>query len=109
MLVIKDLDNKVFDYIDPWGENLASIAWSIRASYHRTIQATPGQAIFGKDMIFNLTSIVDWCVITAVKQRQVDINNDRDNARRITHDYAIDGLVYVEMTGIYHKLDYNKQ
>ena len=34
MLVTKDIDNKIFDYIYPWGETLASIAWVIRASYH---------------------------------------------------------------------------
>ena len=39
-LVIKDLDNKVFDYIDTWGETLAYIAWDIIASYHHTIEAT---------------------------------------------------------------------
>ena len=47
MLVTKDLDNKVFDYIYSWGETLSYIAWEIRASYHRTIMATPGQAVFG--------------------------------------------------------------
>ena len=26
MLVTKDIDNKVFDYIDPYGETLASMA-----------------------------------------------------------------------------------
>ena len=68
MLVIKDLDNKVFNYIDPWGENLASIAWSIRASYHRTIQYTPGKSVFGRYIILNLASVVDWQDITAGKQ-----------------------------------------
>ena len=34
MLVTKDLDNKLFDYIDPWGETLEYIAWEIRDSYH---------------------------------------------------------------------------
>ena len=29
MLVTKDIDNKVFDYIDPLGETLDSIAWEI--------------------------------------------------------------------------------
>ena len=43
MLVTKDIDNKVFDYIDPWGENLAYIAWGIRKSYHHTIQDTHSQ------------------------------------------------------------------
>ena len=27
ILVTKDLDKKVFNYIVPWGETLASIAW----------------------------------------------------------------------------------
>ena len=46
MIVTKDLDKKVFDYIYPWGETLASIVWSIRGPYHRTIQDTPGQSVF---------------------------------------------------------------
>ena len=54
MLVTKDLDNKVFDYIDPWCENLAYIAWTIRYYYHRTIISTPGQDVFVRDMLFNL-------------------------------------------------------
>ena len=109
MLVTKDLDNKVFEYIDPWGETLSSTAWAIRASYHFTIMATPGQYFLGRDMLFNLASVVDWRVVTTAKQRQVDIDNVRENAKRVTHDYAIGDQVYVEMTGIYRKLYYRKQ
>ena len=68
MLVNKDIDNKVFVHIYPWGETLASIAWKIRASYHITIQTTPGQYVFGRDMIFNIASVLDWKVITPEKQ-----------------------------------------
>ena len=71
--------------------------------------ATPVQAVFGRDMLFNLMSVVDWQVVTAASQRQVDIDNVRENARWVTHDYVIGNLVYVEMTGIYCKLDYKKQ
>ena len=60
MLVTKYLDNKVFNHIDPWVETLAYIAWAIRAYYHRTIMATTGQAVLGRDMIFNLVSVLDW-------------------------------------------------
>ena len=60
ILVTKDLDNKVFDYIDPWGETLIPIAWAIRDTYHINIMATPVQAVFGRDMLFNLASVVDW-------------------------------------------------
>ena len=59
MIVTKDLYNKVFDHIDPWGETLAYISWAIRASYHHTIMDTPCQDVFGRDMIFNLASVVD--------------------------------------------------
>ena len=77
MLVTRDLASKVFDYIDPWGETLAYIACTIRASYNHTIQAAPGQAFFFRGMIFNLASVVDWQVITAGNQQQVDIDNSR--------------------------------
>ena len=59
MLVTKDHDNKVFYHIYPWGENLAYIAWAIRASYHRTIMNKPGQDVFGRDKLFKLVSVVD--------------------------------------------------
>ena len=60
MLVTKDLDKKVFDQIYRWGETLAYIAWVIRDSYHHTIMSKLGQAVFGRYMIFNLTSVVEW-------------------------------------------------
>ena len=109
MRVTKDLYNKVFYYIDPWGETLASIAWVIRSIYHRTIMATLGQAIFGRDILFNLSPVVEWRVATDVKLRQVDIDNVRENDKRFTHDYAIGDQFYVEMKVIYRKLYYKKQ
>ena len=60
MLVTKDIHNKSFDYIDPWGETLGYIAWMIRASYHPTIGSTPAKYFLGRYMIFNLASVVDW-------------------------------------------------
>ena len=37
------------------------------------------------------------------------MDNVKENAKWVMHDYAIGKLVYVEMTGIYRKLDYKKQ
>ena len=109
MLITKDIDNKVFEYIYQWGETLEYIVWNISASYHRNIMDTPGQAVFGRDMLFNLVSVVDWQVVTAAKEHQVDIDNVRENTRQVTHVYAIGDQVYVEMTGIYRILDYKRQ
>ena len=86
MLVTKDIDNKVFDRIYPWGETIAYISWAIRDYYHCTIMSTPGKAVFGRDMLFDLVSVVDWKVATAEKQRQVDIDNVRGNDKRSTYD-----------------------
>ena len=95
--------------MNPWGETLESVAWAIRASYHCTILATSGQAVFGKDVVFTLASVVYWKVVTAANQRQVDIDNFRENARKVTHDYKIGDQLYVKMSGIYCKLVYKKQ
>ena len=65
MLVTKDIDNKVFDHIYPWGETLSYIEWEIISSYHLTIMEIPGQAVFIREIIFNLMSVVYWRVITS--------------------------------------------
>ena len=70
---------------------------------------TPGQAVCRRDILFKLSSVFNWRVSTAAKQRKVDIINVRENAKRVTHECAIGNQVYVEMTGIYRKLDYRKQ
>ena len=108
MDVTKDLDKKIFDYIDPWGENLSSIAWTKRDSYHHTNKATPCKAVFGREIIFNLASVLHWRVITSEKQRQVEIDKVRENALLVTHDDAVRDIVSVEVNGIYHKI-YNKK
>ena len=85
MIVTKYLDKKVLNYIDPWGETLASIALAIRDPYHCTIMSTPGQAVFGRDTLFKIALVVDWQVATASKQSQVDIDNVIYKANQVTH------------------------
>ena len=77
----------MYCYIVPWGGTLASVAWAIRAYYHYTLGFPPGQAVFGRDILFNLTSIVDWSVVTARKQWKVDIDHVQKTARQVRHDY----------------------
>ena len=79
IIVTKYLDIKVYDYIYPWVVNLASVEWSIRAYYNLNLVSTPVQAVFGRDMLFKLMSIVDWRVVTDSNQQQADINNFQKN------------------------------
>ena len=75
IIVTMDIDNKVFDYIDSWGDTLAYIVWEARASYPHTIGTTPSQDIFGREIILNLMSVIEWRVLTTSKQRKFDIDN----------------------------------
>ena len=70
---------------------------------------TPYQAVFGRDVLLDLASVVDWRVTTAARQLQLDIDNVRENAKRFAYDYTIGNRFYVEITGIYRKLDYKKK
>jgi hypothetical protein len=88
MFLTKDLNSQIFDYIDPWGEILSSIAWAVRASHHTTLDKSPAQLVFGRDMIFNFSTVVDWRTITLHKQKEVDRDNLRENSRRVNYDYA---------------------
>ena len=56
-------------------------------------------------MLFNIASVIDCRFATAAKQHQIDIDDVRENAKQVTDDYEICDQVYVEMTGIYRKLD----
>ncbi len=35
-------------------------AWAIRSSYHTVLKASPGAAIFGRNMLFDVPFIADW-------------------------------------------------
>ena len=60
MIKTKELDKFIFDFIDAWGEILSSVAWARRASYHSTLQATPAELVFGRDMLFNIKKVINW-------------------------------------------------
>ena len=90
MLKTKELCNQTLDPIDPWGEMLASVAWAIRASFNTATQATPAQLVFGRDMIFNLKTLINWKKMSIQRQKKVDKANKRQNAKRILdYDYRI--------------------
>ncbi len=54
-------------------------AWTIRSTYHTVLKASPGAAIFGRDMLFNIPFIADWKQIGEHMQCQTDLGNEREN------------------------------
>jgi hypothetical protein len=54
------LQDKPYHLDDPWGGILA-IVFARRSMYHMTLQAMPGQLIFGRDMVLNVQHLTgDW-------------------------------------------------
>ena len=39
---------------------LTNASWAIRSTYHMVLKASPGAAIFGWDMLFDIPYITDW-------------------------------------------------
>ena len=87
MLRTYKLQDADLDETNIWSEILASIAWAIRSTYHTTLHATPGQLVFGRDMILNIEYIADWELIRRRKQKLINESNRRENSNRVSWTY----------------------
>ena len=88
-----ELHENYLDEDDPWKGILAATAFAIRATYHTTLQKSPGQLIFGRDMIFNIQHTANWEYIRARKQRLIQKNNKNENKSRVPHTYHVNDKV----------------
>jgi hypothetical protein len=66
---------------------ITNAAWAIRSTYHTVLRATPGAAIFGRDMLFDIPFLADWTEIGRRRQELVDSSNARENRRHVPFDY----------------------
>ncbi len=62
---------------------LADAPWAICSTHHTVLKASPGAAIFGQDMLFDIPFIADWKIIVDHRQRLTDLNTARENGGRI--------------------------
>ncbi len=84
-----ELENHYLDEDDPWKGLLTAAAFAIRATMHTTLQKTPGQLVFGRDMILNVQHQADWELIKRRKQDRINSNNQKENSKRIPHTYRV--------------------
>ena len=88
-----ELEENYLDDDDPWKGILAATAFAVRSTYHTTLQATPGQLVFGHDLILNCEHIADWQAIKKRKQQLIKYNNLREISTPTKHEYKIDERV----------------
>jgi hypothetical protein len=88
-----DMANSVTpDDVDVFLDNAA---WATCSTYHTILKASPGAAIFGRDMLFDIPFVADWHKIGERRQSLTDCDNQRKNAKCIDYDYKVGDKVII--------------
>jgi hypothetical protein len=90
---------------------LDNAAWTICSTYHTVLKASPGAAIFGCDMLFDIPFIADWNKIGDYRQHQTNLSTARKNNKRVNYDYKVGNKVLLTQEGILRKAEspYSKE
>ncbi len=80
-------------------------AWAICSTYHTVLKASPGAAIFGRDMLFNVPFLADWNWIGDNRQLITYCNNDNENKKHVNYDYKIGNKILIRKDGILCKAE----
>ena len=82
---------------------LTNAAWAICPTNHTVLKASPGAAIFGWDMLFDIPFLADWNKIGEHRQCQTDLNTEHENRSRCDWDYQVGDKVLLRKDGILRK------
>ena len=74
---------------DPLSGILYAAASAILSTTNRKKVYSPGELIFGRDMILPIKHTVDWELIRQRKQTQINKDNTQKNRHRVDHDYKV--------------------
>jgi hypothetical protein len=77
MLCTAEIDMADSDTPNDVNVFLDNAAWAICFTYHRVLKASPGAAIFGQSMLFDILSVADWHKIGEHRQSLTDCDNNR--------------------------------
>jgi hypothetical protein len=79
--------------------NLLNIPHSIKR------KASPGAAIFGQDMLFDIAFVADWKQIGDYRQHQTDCSNKRENDKCVDYNYKVCDKILIGKDGILRKAE----
>jgi transposase InsO family protein len=91
-----ELETNYMDEDNPWKGILSATAFAVRSTFHTTLKNTPGQLVFGRDMILNVKHEANWEYIRERKQNIIAKNNKAENAKRIPHQYKVGDKVLLK-------------
>jgi hypothetical protein len=101
-------DSVTPDDVDVFLDNATG---AICSTYHTVLKASPGAAIFGCDMLFDILFLADWHKIGEQRQSLTECGNQRKNAKPIGYDCKVGDKALLINEGILHKAEsaYNKE
>ena len=99
------LQKQEFDLTDPWTGFLGNVAYAIRSTYHTSLDTTPCELVFGRDMILPVAYIANWENLVNKNQARINKYTDIKNDRRVDYDYNVGDTVYIEYDTLMRKLN----
>jgi hypothetical protein len=72
----------------------------LRTTNHTVLKASPGAAIFGHEMLFDIQFVADWHKIGERRQSLTNCGNQHKNAKCIDYDYKVRDKVLLINEGI---------
>ena len=83
-------NNKTYvDADDQISVILTAAAFSILSTENRLKDYSPGQLLFGRDIIILIKHNVYWKFIRQKNQTQINKDNIRENKKQVAHDYNV--------------------
>jgi hypothetical protein len=95
--------NRHLPPIMPFRSFISAASWATLSTYHTTLQATPGQLVFGRDMLLSIPFRADWAQIKIQKQGLINKGILHKIALRIQHKYKVGDQVLLDKPGLWHK------
>jgi hypothetical protein len=84
---------------------LDNTAWTIYSTYHTVLKASPGAAIFGGNLLFDIPFIASWNKIGDYRQRQTNLYTAHKNSKRANYDYKVGNNFLLTQEGILRKAE----
>jgi hypothetical protein len=93
---LEEKEDNPFDYF------LQSITWAIRSTYHITLQVTPCQLVFGRNMIHNIAFSANWYQLQKRKQDIINKSNQKEEKSNswIPFEFKVGDQMLLETPGI---------
>ena len=68
------LENNYINEEDPWKGILSATAFAVCSTFHTTLRNTPGQFVFGRDMLLNIKHEANW---EYIRKRNQQLNEKK--------------------------------